>query len=61
MKNFGVIVKGEFSPFQHGFVSRKSCLSNFLDTFELILHYLENGNEVDLIYVDFCQAFTDVC
>ena len=43
-------MQGEFSPFQHGFISGKSCLSNLLETVELILHYLDNGNEVDLIY-----------
>ena len=43
---------------QHG--SGKSCLSNLLETVELILHYLGNGNEVDLIYLDFCKAFDSV-
>ena len=53
-------VQGEFSPFQHGLISGKSCLPNLLETVELILHYLDNGNEVDLIYLDFCNAFDSV-
>lgn len=53
-------VKREFSPFQHGFTSGKSCLFNLLKTVEQILYYLDNGNEVDLIYPDFCKAFDSV-
>ena len=53
-------VQGEFSPFQHKFISGKSCLSNLLETVELILQYLDNGNEVDLIYLDFCKTFDSV-
>lgn len=46
-------MKGGISPFQ-------SCLSNLLETVKQILYYLDNGNEVDLIYLDFCKAFDSV-
>ena len=42
------------------FISGKWCLSNLLETVELISHYLDNGNEVDLLYLDFCKAFDSV-
>ena len=37
---------------QHGFISEKSCLSNVLDFFEVATKMLDEGEAVDLIYLD---------
>lgn len=45
---------------QHGFISGKSCLSNLLDFFEEVTKMLDEGEAVDLIYLDFAKAFDKV-
>lgn len=45
---------------QHGFTSGKSCLTNLLDFFEIVTNELDDGNDVDLIYLDFSKAFDKV-
>ena len=45
---------------QLGFISGKSCLSNLLDFFEVVTKMLEQGEAVDLIYLDFVKAFDKV-
>lgn len=45
---------------QHGFTSGKSCLTNLLDFFETVTNELDDGNDVDLIYLDFSKAFDKV-
>src|SRR6184192_4021210 len=42
---------------QHGFTSGKSCLSNLLDFFEEVTRNLDEGEAVDLVYLDFAKAF----
>ena len=45
---------------QHGFVIGKSCLSNLLETLDIVNEYLAEGNCVDLLYFDFSKAFDTV-
>ena len=45
---------------QHGFRARRSCLSQLLDHYDKILSILEEGNNVDSIYLDFSKAFDKV-
>ena len=45
-------VRENLSPHQHGFVQGKSCLSNLLETVHEINTILEDGEEVDLVYLD---------
>ena len=58
---------------QHGFVEKKSCLSNLLETVDtvistghpdsnnsIIIELLESGCPVDVFYFDFCKAFDSV-
>ena len=45
---------------QHGFVERKSCFSNILETIDTIIDILEEGSHVDIFYFDFCKAFDSV-
>ena len=45
---------------QHGFVKKKSCLSNLLVFIEEVTSYLDSGYPVDVIYLDFQKAFDKV-
>jgi len=45
---------------QHGFVKKKSCLSNLLVFMEEVTSYLDSGYPVDVIYLDCQKAFDNV-
>ena len=45
---------------QHGFRKGRSCLTNLLDFFEEITRKIDEGNSVDLVYLDFAKAFDTV-
>ena len=45
---------------QHGFVPKKGCSTNLLETIEYWLNCLEKGNSVDVFYLDFSKAFDRV-
>jgi hypothetical protein len=45
---------------QHGFISGRSCLTNLLDFFEVVTKELDEGKDVDLVYLDFSKAFDTV-
>ena len=47
-------------PSQHGFVNRRSCLTNLLEYFEKITELIDQGNSVDILYLDFAKAFDKV-
>ena len=49
-----------FNCSQHGFRAGRSCLSQLLAHFDKILSYLEEGFNVDTIYLDFSKAFDKV-
>ena len=53
-------VESSITPNQHGFVNKKSCFSNILETVDTIIHMLEEGTPVDVFYFDFCKAFDSV-
>ena len=46
-----------FNPSQHGFRSGHSCLSQLLNHYDKMLQLLEQGLNVDVIYLDFSKAF----
>ena len=48
------------NPSQHGFRAGRSCLSQLLSHFETITKILEDGDNVDVIYLDFAKAFDKV-
>ena len=50
----------KISIHQHGFVNKKSCLTNLLETFDTIMRILEEGDAVDVLYFDFQKAFDTV-
>ena len=45
---------------QHGFRNGKSCLTNLLVTLDKITRELDEGNPIDLVYLDFAKAFDKV-
>ena len=50
-------VNNKINPAQHGFRMNRSCLSQLLEHYDKILGFLEEGNNVDSIYLDFAKAF----
>ena len=53
-------VHNKLNPYQHGFRNKRSCLSQLLDHHDKVIGYLEDGNNVDSIYLDFATAFDKV-
>ena len=49
-----------FNSNQHGFRGGRSCLSQLLAHVDTVLSYLEQGYNVDTIYLDFSKAFDKV-
>jgi ribonuclease P/MRP protein subunit RPP40 len=45
---------------QHGFVKKRSCLTNLLEFLEFVSNYIDRGFPVDVIYLDFQKAFDKV-
>ncbi len=45
---------------QHGFLPRRSCLSNLILQEERVTRLLDEGHTVDLVYFDFAKAFDSV-
>jgi len=45
---------------QHGFRSRRSCLTNLLEFYEDVLQHDDEGRPVDVIFLDFQKAFDKV-
>ncbi len=45
---------------QHGFVPRKSCVTQLIEVFDYIGRELDLGNQVDVIYLDMSKAFDRV-
>ena len=45
---------------QHGFTPHKSCLTNLLEFMEVITDMLDQGYNVDMVYLDFARAFDKV-
>ena len=45
---------------QHGFLKNKSCQTNLISFFEKVTTLLDQGNAVDIVYLDFSKAFDKV-
>ena len=45
---------------QHGFMNRKSCLTNLLEFLETVTRTVDEGDPTDIIYLDFSKAFDKV-
>ena len=46
--------------YQHGFVTKKSCFTNLLETFEDWTAAVDQGYGVDVVYLDYSKAFDSV-
>lgn len=55
-----MIANNLFSKSQHGFRSGRSCTTQLLEFLEDVTTALDNGEDVDVIYLDFCKAFDKV-
>ena len=49
-----------FSNTQHGFISGRSCITQLLEYIQDLTEAIENGEDVDMIYLDFSKAFEKV-
>jgi hypothetical protein len=47
-------------PSQHGFVPNKACVTNLLETLDIITDSINKGYSVDLVLLDFAKAFDKV-
>ena len=45
---------------QHGFISKRSCLTNLLEFFDDVTGMVDEGDPVDIVYLDFQKAFDKV-
>jgi hypothetical protein len=45
---------------QHGFLRKRSCLTNLLEFLETVSNYVDQGYPIDVIYLDFQKAFDKV-
>lgn len=45
---------------QHGFISKKSTVSNLAEFSEFVTNNMNRGGQVDTIYTDFAKAFDSV-
>jgi hypothetical protein len=52
-----LVVNNLISTKQHGFVRRKACVTNLLETLDLISSKLAAGECVDLVFLNFLKAF----
>ena len=50
-----------FSDTQHGFISGRSCTTQQLEYIEDLTEAIDNGEDVDVIYIDFCKVFDKPC
>ena len=47
-------------PSQHGFVKGRSCLTNLICFYDQLTDLVDEGNAMDVVYLDFSQAFDPV-
>ena len=48
------------SDSQHGFRKGRSCLTNLLTFLDKVTSYVDTGNDVDVVFLDFAKAFDKV-
>lgn len=48
------------NPSQHGFIPKKSIITNLLTFNNFVLNAFEHGNQIDAVYTDFRKAFDKV-
>ena len=53
-------VNQKFNDAQHGFRQGRSCLTQLIKHYDELLHKMEDGSNVDVVYLDFSKAFDKV-
>lgn len=53
-------VANKITPYQHGFVNKKSTTTNLCNITQYIAESLDKGYQVDVIYTDYAKAFDKV-
>ena len=53
-------ILNQINKVQHGFMPNRSCLSNLMESFDVINDMLANGDAIDIFYLDFQKAFDTV-
>ena len=51
---------GLFNPRQHGFRASRSCLSQLLEHYQILLNIMVTGSSADVIYLDITKTFNKV-
>jgi hypothetical protein len=49
-----------FTKAQHGFLPRRSCLTNLLHTYNSLTEHIDNGLACDMVFLDLSKAFDSV-
>jgi len=47
-------------PSHHGFMKGRCCLTNLISFYDQVTHLVDEGKAVDVVYLDFSQAFDTV-
>ena len=48
------------NPSQHGFMPGKSCATNLLEFLEFMTQIVDEGKNMDIVFLDFAKAFDKV-
>ena len=49
-----------YATCQHGFRKKRSCVTQLLEVIEDVSKLLDDGNDIDVLYLDFKKAFDTV-
>ena len=49
-----------FGSYQHGFMAKRSCVTQLVEVFDLIGSQLDKGGQLDIIFLDMSKAFHEV-
>ena len=53
-------VNQRIRPSQHGFTNGRSCLTNLISFYDKVTRLVDEGQAVDVVYLDFSKAFDTI-